>query len=100
MGNLNTGLHSIAKSRAKLLRITEKIMSESVEAEADDSITNAIMSVHPEDDENPLGITDVNDLLELIPDEEDESEEDEIENMLNADDDSIDIDDILGIVEM
>lgn len=100
MGHLNTGLHSIAKGRAKLLRTTEKIMSESVEAEADESITNAMAVVHPEDDENPIGVTDVDDLLELIPDKEDESEEDEIENMLNADDDSIDIDDILGIVEI
>ena len=97
MGHIHSGLTTIATERARQFRSVEKIVSEVMESAVDDAIEAAMseLKLSGEFDDS----LELADLMEIIPDTEDDSEDEEIENILLADSDSIDIDDMLGIVD-
>lgn len=99
MTMLGNGIRSLALERAELSRSIETIKSEVTESVADnifESVAHQYFVESADDGMDPD--EDINDFIDDLPDE-DVDKEIEIENILDADDDYIDIDDIIGVSE-
>lgn len=98
MGNISSGIRSIAERRAEIFRTVEKITCETTEASIDDAVTAAAVCVKGDIPTDSTTV-DVDELMEVVPDQADEAHDREIANILASNEDTVGIDDIIGIKE-
>ena len=89
MGNISSGIRSIAERRAAVFCAVEKTVSEVTES-------TCVQGDMPMDPEMTV---DVDELMSIIPDQADDMHEKEIAAVLSSTKDVVGIDDIYGIEE-
>ena len=95
MGIISSGIQSIAMERAKQTSKIEKIHSEVTEAVADDAVASAVSDMYKESMDD-IDMSELMALMEELP-ESAADEKMEIARILAVEDDTIDIDDIVGV---
>lgn len=95
MGIISSGIQSIAMERARQTSKIEKIYSEVTEAVADDAVASAVSDMYKESMDD-IDMSELMSLMEELP-ESAADEKMEIARILAVEDDTIDIDDIVGI---
>ena len=95
MGIISSGIQSIAMERARQTSKIEKIHSEVTEAVADDAVASAVSDMYKESMDN-IDMSELMALMEELP-ENAADEKMEIARILAVEDDTIDIDDIVGV---
>lgn len=95
MGIISSGIQSIAMERARQTSKIEKIHSEVTEAVADDAVASAVSDMYKESMDD-IDMSELMALMEELP-ESAADEKMEIARILAVEDDTIDIDDIVGI---
>lgn len=99
MGNISSGIRTIAERRADIFRTVEKTTCETTEASVDDAVTAAAMCVKGDISAEPTTTVDIDELMAIVPDQADEEHDREIANILASDEDIVGLDDILGLYE-
>lgn len=98
MGMIGTAIESVARERARATCKIEKIFSEVMENKSDEAVLRASSAVYTESSIDTMTDEELDELINALPvDAEDEQAE--IARMIASEDNSIDIDDILGINE-
>ena len=95
MGIISSGIQSIAMERARQTSKIEKIHSEVTEAVADDAVASAVSDMYKESMDD-IDMSELMALMEELP-ENAADEKMEIARILAVEDDTIDIDDIVGV---
>lgn len=95
MGIISSGIQSIAMERARQTSKIEKIHSEVTEAVADDAVASAVSDMYKESMDD-IDMSELMALMEELP-ESAADEKMEIARILAVEDDTIDIDDIVGV---
>ena len=95
MGIISSGIQSIAMERARQTSKIEKIHSEVTEAVADDAVSSAVSDMYKESMDD-IDMSELMALMEELP-ENAADEKMEIARILAVEDDTIDIDDIVGV---
>ncbi len=95
MGIISSGIQSIAMERARQTSKIEKIHSEVTEAVADDAVASAVSDMYKESMDD-IDMSELMTLMEELP-ESAADEKMEIARILAVEDDTIDIDDIVGV---
>ena len=95
MGIISSGIRSIAMERARQTSKIEKIHSEVTEAVADDAVASAVSDMYKESMDD-IDMSELMALMEELP-ESAADEKMEIARILAVEDDTIDIDDIVGV---
>ena len=95
MGIISSGIQSIAMERARQTSKIEKIHSEVTEAVADDAVASAVSDMYKESMDD-IDMSELMALMEELP-ETAADEKMEIARILAVEDDTIDIDDIVGV---
>ena len=95
MGIISSGIQSIAEERAKSVSKVEKIYSEVTESVADELVYSAVSDTYTES-VSDIDMDELSALLDELPDSAIDEKE-EIIRILTSDDDTIDIDDIVGV---
>lgn len=98
MGMIGNAIQCVALERAKATCKIEKIFSEVMEDTADESVLMAASSLYTESSIEEMTDEELDELINSLPDDAG-NEQVEIARMIASEDNSIDIDDILGIVE-
>lgn len=98
MGQIYAGIESIARERAIATAKVEKIFSETKESVYDEAVLYAVSKVY---NENVDTMTDeeLDEIMNELP-EDAADEKEEIARILGSEENQIDIDDILGIVDI
>lgn len=96
MGIIDAGIQSIAEERARTTCKIEKIHSEVTESVADELVIEASDQVVKESVDLDISTEELEALLNELPADAD-MEKEEIARILAAEDDDIDIDDIVGV---
>lgn len=99
MGNISSGIRSIAERRAAVFCAVEKTVSEVTESTIDDAVSAAAACVQGDMPMDPEMTVDVDELMSIIPDQADDMHEKEIAAVLSSTKDVVGIDDIYGIEE-
>lgn len=98
MGQIDTGLRSIAMERARETAKIEHIYSEVTESVADEAVASASSMVAMESATDLMSDEALDELLQSLP-EDALDEKEEIARIIGSEDNSIDIDDIVGVDE-
>ena len=98
MGNISSGIRTIAERRANIFCMVEKTTSEVLEANIDDTVSAAAVCIKGDVPMEP-GTTDVDELMAVVPDQADDIHDREIARVLSSTKDIVGIDDIYGIKE-
>jgi len=95
MGIISAGIQSIATERAKATCRIERVYSEVTESVSDEMVAYAVTDVFNESGDD-IDLSELDALLSELPVDAD-MEKEEIIRVLASEDDTIDIDDIVGV---
>ena len=95
MGIINSGIQSIAVERARATSKIERIYSEVTESVADELVSSAVVEVMQESVDD-ISMEELEELLNELPVDAN-MEREEIARILACEDDTIDIDDLVGV---